>query len=165
MPGTDDQRPLLEKPVKPTPPKKPTPPARPVAPKKYDKGTVATLLEGVKDLKQRAIIKAQRLSQRDVNSFSRRDFSVTIDQLTTRPAGDDKLLEVWVTATYKDKPVLVSNPLLYKNPPIMVHDGTFHTVDVDGVTDYRPNYKEDLDDVLKEIVTQTLETITKKNRG
>jgi hypothetical protein len=47
----------------------------------------------------------------------------------------------------------------------MVHDGTFHTVDVDGVTDYRPNYKEDLDDVLKEIVTQTLETITKKNRG
>lgn len=78
-----------------------------------------------------------------------------IEILDVSSEGD--LLRVVVRAWKNGQEVLVDNPLLFKNPPILVPDGTFTEVTDDHGKQYnRPNFKEDVSEALRQMIAETL---------
>ena len=126
--------------------------------KVYTTGAVYALIDGKTD-DEKARIKAQELAKiplASVASFSYKTYTIKVNSLRFV----DDLLEVYVEATKSGNRVAVNNPLLFRNPPIMVPDGTFHyETNSYGEQLLTNNYKEDILAALKEIIGQTIELI------
>lgn len=72
----------------------------------------------------------------------------------TDPKQVGDLLQISVSVKKDGEYIFVDNPLLYKNPPALVHDGTFY-LDEEGKE--QPNFKEDFQELLQTIIGQTVE--------
>jgi hypothetical protein len=118
----------------------------------YNYGPLTTHLLGLPE-DSRRVFKVQTFAA-NVQSrlpyvFSKRGISVTVLQAGIQ--GD--ILQLVVTATRSGQQLMVDNPLLYKNPPLMAPDGTTY-IDATGT---HPRMAENVLEALKEIVTQTVE--------
>jgi hypothetical protein len=112
-----------------------------------------------KDVKERSQIKAKALSKAVTRSFSRDGFEVNILSI-----GYEKDLLRLIVEVKKDGVLFfVDNPLYYHNPPIMIHDGTYHIAkDHRGQNYEHQNFVEDIEESLKEIIIQTLKYLNKQ---
>jgi len=77
------------------------------------------------------------------------------------PIVENGLLKVTVRAFFDNKEIILNTPFLYKNPPIMVADGTFRNKTFNGSRVTLPNFKENTTESLKEIIVQTVERASK----
>lgn len=68
----------------------------------------------------------------------------------------DDLLRVDVKASRNGQDLKVDNPLFFKNPPVKVPTGKFHKEVVDGQEKDVPNFREDPEEALKEIIWQVI---------
>ena len=88
-----------------------------------------------------------------LTQFTVDGFDVTV--LEKSIEGD--MLKVVVDATFKGKPINIDNPLYYKNPPILVPDGTKRSITNNlGVTYEIDNFKEDPEEAFKNIIIDTI---------
>lgn len=127
--------------------------AKTITPKRYSLGDVGNQLKDKTDT-EKAKFKAQEMAKIALTAFSKNDIDVTIlDQLREI----NGLLYVIVSATKNGKELNVDNPLIFKNPPIMIHDGTFHVKKDSLGNDVEiMNYEENVEEALKEIITDTI---------
>lgn len=104
----------------------------------------------------RANLKVREFAKLKINQFSRQGIIVDIVE---GPLEENNLLKVVISATKNGMPLLVDNPYLFKNPPILIPDGsTYQEFDPKlGIVVERPNYKEDIAEVFQEIIVQILE--------
>lgn len=102
---------------------------------------------------EKNIAKCDILNRSAEMQFAMDGYNVTV--LEKAIEGD--MLKVVVEATFKGKTVNVDNPLYYKNPPILVPDGTKQSVTNNfGVTYEIDNFKEDPVESFKKIIIDTL---------
>jgi len=122
------------------------------APKPPD-GPIAKKLKG-KPAKQRARLKAlefRKLPRQ--HSFVRGDFIIEITSLSS--FGDS--ISMNIQATKNGQNVLLSNPFIFHNPPVKVPDGTYHIAQDERGEDFEvSNFKEDVDEALKQLVYETI---------
>jgi hypothetical protein len=101
-----------------------------------------------KSSEEKAEIKAQELSKivlPDKFVLANQDGVDYEIIVTQQPEYDNGLLKVSVDARQDGVPLIVDNPLLFRNPPILVSDGTFHQYfdELTGRDVERSNFKED----------------------
>lgn len=111
-----------------------------------------------KNALERAEIKARELSRvPKIKSFKVGDLAVEI--LKSEANGRDLVLELKVMRGKKEVPV--DNPFIFRNPPIMVPDGTYREEVEDGETVRKANFKEDAQAAIKSIIADTLRIVIK----
>lgn len=100
------------------------------------------------------LLKAQAMASLPVPiTFTLNNLLVTITDLSV----DRGALRVDLQATRNGRSVSINLPYLYQNPPINVHDGTYHKgKSLEGEDIDVRNYVEDLNASLISIVTDTL---------
>ncbi len=110
-----------------------------------------------KNAKERAEIKVDALSKRN----KPKPFTIGGVKITIQEIGREKdLLKIVAIAKKEGKELKVSNPLYFKNPPIMISDGTTRTeINEFGKQVQRTNFKEDLDESIKKMVAETIKVI------
>lgn len=113
----------------------------------------------IKDLLQnlsateRAEMKVEEFSKCALPTFMAFGHDITVTEI--HDGGD--CLSVTVLATKDGKNVELNNPFIFKNPPILVPDGTFREViGEDGSVQKISNFKEDLDQSLVTMITEAL---------
>lgn len=84
----------------------------------------------------------------------------------TNVSKENDLLKVEATAKIDGEVVKLDTPFFYRNPPILIPDGTTSKVEVTmpfggSVVRDEKNYKQDPLGALKEIVSQTIKDTTK----
>ena len=93
------------------------------------------------------------------NKFAHRGYDIEIVQ---QPYFNGGLLGVWVKASKDGRELFVDNPLLYKNPPTRVPNGSFRIgKDFKNRDINIPNFVENPEKALKEIIIQTVEVLNK----
>lgn len=103
-------------------------------------------------------IKIKELIKSKVKTFNRKGFDIEILELSQ----EDNRLKVIVKAKKDGVELFVDNPLYFLNPPILVPDGTKRIVyDEDSNPIQVDNLKEDLDEVLQEIIAECLRVTIK----
>ena len=106
-----------------------------------------------KTAKEREKIKVEALSKVKIQKFTKYGFDIELLEVGI----EGELLKVIARATKNGQEVFASNPLYYKNPPILVPDGTKKPFTNElGITYMIDNFKEDLEEALREIVGQTI---------
>jgi hypothetical protein len=102
---------------------------------------------------ERNLLKATVLSQRTIPPYAANGFTITISSLSL----EGLMLKVIASAIQGGNPVSVNNPLYFLNPPILVPDGTTRLVtDRYGITERLPNFKEDLDEAIRQMVAEVI---------
>lgn len=127
--------------------------------KRYELKEIGLKIQN-KSAEEKSLIKAQELAKQPLNNFSFKGYDI---EILGQPIEENGLLKVSVKA-YKDgKKLFVDNPLLYKNPPIMVHDGTYYKTTLPTINDEidAPNFVEDPLQALKEIIVETIRILNK----
>lgn len=116
-----------------------------------------TKLRGLPHDKQKDVC-LRELTKIKPHKFIHDGFDVEIVEV----GHENGLLRVVAKARRNGVELPVNNPLLYKNPPIMVPDGTFETViDADtGSPRQRANFHENPQEALRQIVTETIKVTT-----
>ena len=131
-------------------------------PKRYELKEIGNLIKD-KPAKERAEIKAKELAKTDLQdgSFSLNGYDVQVIEQGTKGS----LLWVKLTASKDGQPVNVGDGIFeYRNPPIMVHDGSYHKqLNRFGIEDDVPNYVEDPQMALKSIIVETIRVLNKGN--
>lgn len=105
---------------------------------KYKLKEVGESLKG-KSIKKRHSIKVKEFSKIKLKNFTKDGIEIAI---TDGPKEKDGLLFVSIEATKDGEDIKVNNPLLFKNPPIMVPNGD--------------DFVEDLEEALKIIIVNTV---------
>lgn len=105
---------------------------------------------------QRAVLKAQWFSEVPTRTFTRGVYSVTLSDLSV--VGN--VFSVFVVVVRNGSEVL-RDTFQFVNPPVLVPDGTTHIETVtrpDGtVADISvPNYREDVVEALKQLLTEAI---------
>lgn len=128
---------------------------RTITTKKYEVKEIGTALANLKPHEKHQL-KAHALSQTNLGDFSLRGVDVAI---LTPPIVNESLLTVSVKARKNNQPLIVDNPLIFHNPPIMVHDGTYHEQFLPefNTTVQKQNYVEDPLKAFQEIIVQAIE--------
>lgn len=70
---------------------------------------------------------------------------------------ENGLLKIRAYAERGGFQIPLDNPFYFQNPPIMVPDGTFHKEKIGGEEFEVHNFKEDLEEALKEFLGQVIE--------
>lgn len=119
------------------------------------KGQLEKELENLND-SEKAIFRAQKLTEVNLpGNFEVRGLNIKITGFPTLVNG---LLRVWVAASRNGVGISINNPLLFKNPPLCVRDGTFRVVKgIEGGDMEIANFREDPLEALKEIIAQAIE--------
>jgi len=112
---------------------------------------------------ERPRLKAEALAvaNADVRAFTYEDIAI---EVTGGPeVTPDGMLLVWVVASRKGIPVVVDNPYLFHNPPILAPTGTWRReVDAEGSETDRANMAEDLAQAFREMVGLAVATVAGK---
>lgn len=123
------------------------------APKPPD-GPIAEKLKG-KSAKQKARLKALEFSKLPrQHSFVRGDFIIQISGLSSFEGS----ISMNVQATKNGQNVLLSNPFIFHNPPILVPDGTYRMKMFDDKEGQVDNFKEDIQEALYQMVHEAIKT-------
>ena len=115
----------------------------------------------IKDLpqKDRELLKIEALVNCGIgNTFIHRGYTVTV---IDSPKNNNGLLEISIQASKNGLFIPVNNPLLFKNPPIMIPDGTWHKESKNRggriIDEDTQNFIENPLEALKEIIIQIVE--------
>ena len=102
-----------------------------------------------------SLIKARELAKTPIPStFTRFGIDIRISRF---PTVENGMLKVSVRAWKDGRELWVNNPLYFKNPPIMVPDGTYHKIiDEKGKEQDVMNLVEDPLEALKQIIADTV---------
>ena len=104
-------------------------------------------------------IKSEDLALTNVSSFTKSGVQYTILDKTEI----NGVLEMNVTARRGNSDIEIDNPLRFVNPPIMVPDGTTRTETNSFGEDVTvPNFVEDLEKVIEEIVVEAIRVTGKE---
>lgn len=130
---------------------------KPIAALRYELKTIGLQLVQLPEV-ERSLFKAQELAKITLTNFTQGIYDV---EILEQPKEKNGYLFISVKAKKSNVDMVINNPLIFKNPPIMVPDGTVHQefrasigamIDVD-------NYVEDPVEALKQIIVDTLRTI------
>lgn len=127
------------------------------APKRYELKTVGNFIQD-KSVEEKQQIKARELAKVNLpKDFTYKGISIHV---IYGPVESQGKLYIAVEASSEGKKLFIDNPLIYLNPPIMVHDGTYHKrLNSNNELEDFPNYVEDLETALKQIIIQTVEVL------
>jgi len=128
--------------------------------KRFELKEVGLAIQNV-TAEERCLIKAEAFAQIPLEDFSLNGYDI---EILEAPSVEDDLLRVSVKATKDGIELPINNPLLFRDPPIMVNDGTYYQVtDPEmGVMIDNPNCVEDLETALKEMIVGTIASIAFK---
>lgn len=137
--------------------------------KRYELKEIGVLIQG-KDASERSEIKAKELAKVTLpTTLTHNGYDLEVlkqPHITIRKG--HTLLEVCIKASKNGIPLNVGDGIFqYQNPPIMIPDGTFHkeTKITPGGSTYEmdvPNFVEDPQGVLKEIIVETIKVLNKE---
>src|SRR3990167_4075747 len=123
---------------------------------------ISPLLEG-KTALERADIKATEIAKIQPSIYQKADYSIEIVDIEKVDQG----VHVFVKATKGGKPVgfgdgsVETESITIQNPPILVPDGTTHTVTIKRggkeVQAEEPNYVENVEEALRLVIAQTID--------
>lgn len=132
--------------------------AKTITSKRYELKEVGTLLQG-KTSSEKAVIKASKLAKVNLSNYSLDGYDIEPSNLRE----ENGLLVVDLRVFKNGVELSLSNPFQFKNPPIMVHDGTYHKgIDsITGLEEDRPNFVENPEQALKEIIVNAVRAATK----
>jgi|SRR5690606_15572237 len=116
-----------------------------------DKGVIETALEAVEP-EMRAGVKAHVLAETQLKSFKKDGISVEINYIVRV----DDMVSVDFFAYRNGERLNVSTPYMFKNPPIKIPTGKYHKELVNGEEVDVANFEENPEEVLKEIIIQTI---------
>lgn len=114
----------------------------------------------VKPNREKAEIKVRALADRLIQpKFSMHGFEITIlsQKYATYGANATPCFECTIRVERFGVEINVSNPFQFLNPPILVKDGTKSIItNIDGTKQEIDNFKEDLDEAIKQMVGEAV---------